>query len=115
MGLRLGARLHHEARAALNPVLVVETGDVGVGAEAGGVERGAELLFQRREGVEHGGGEHVAGDPTDRIQMQVHPFRPGDAPARSRRPAGERARRTPRLFRTRFAEARGGGSCGAEP
>ena len=40
----------------------------GYGRRRGGERAGLEV----GKGVEHGGGEHVAGDPADGIELDVH-------------------------------------------
>ncbi len=93
----LTGRRHGEARAAEDPVIVGpdRAGDARVDRPDAGGHAGLML----GEGVQQGGGEHVAGDAAERVEVDVHrvsrgrPWRMTGPPQIGRgRPAARRAR-----------------------
>ena len=93
----LTGRRHGEARTAEDPVIVGpdRAGDARVDRPDAGGHAGLML----GEGVQQGGGEHVAGDAAERVEVDVHrvsrgrPWRMTGPPQIGRgRPAARRAR-----------------------
>lgn len=68
----LGPRDHHQTRTGQRLVVVSTQLDPGVAVDPGPRERRRQLGRERGECVEQRGGEHVAGDATDRVQMDMH-------------------------------------------